>query len=168
MKKFKALTGEQYAAIKKHLHLVNRDFYPEEYLTGLSEDAFPCYHFAPGKLAKKNKDFMEVTMFYSRNPWNCAQMIASEMPEILDYLPETPWYKTAWEKFWRLSVIVIGSIVGTLSLMLVFGEYTDEAVDQVFELFGVSFWLVLIAIKVLCAGAAYFSYVIVSHVAKSL
>ena len=39
-------------------------------------------------------------MLGRRNPWNCAQLIAAMMPQVLDYLPEEPWYKELAKAAW--------------------------------------------------------------------
>lgn len=97
MKKVSNITPEQYAALKKHLKLVDRSHFPADdaEIDKLPSHAFPCYFFDPGKLAEKDEDILAVTMLGRRNPWNCAQLIAAMMPQVLNYIPEEPWYKTA-------------------------------------------------------------------------
>lgn len=101
MKKFSTLTPEQYAALKKHLVLINRSDVPggDEHL--FTSNCFPCYRFEPGELSVKDKSIETVVLLGRRNPWNCAQLIASMMPQVLDLIPEEPWYKTALHNVWR-------------------------------------------------------------------
>ena len=102
MKKFSKLTSEQYAALKKHLVLVDRSHFPADDadFDKLPESTFPCYYFDPGRLSEKDEDIIPVTLLGRRNPWNCAQLIAAMMPQILNYIPEEPWYKDAAKTVW--------------------------------------------------------------------
>ena len=102
MKKFSKLTSEQYAALKKHLTLVDRTYFPadDKEFDKYPSTAFPCYHFDPGKLAEKDEDIVGVTLLGRRNPWNCAQLIVAMMPQVLDYIPEEPWYKELAKAVW--------------------------------------------------------------------
>lgn len=102
MKKFSNITPEQYAALKKHLKLVDRSHFPSDdaEIDKLPSTAFPCYFFDPGKLAEKDDDILAVTLLGRRNPWNCAQLIAAMMPQVLNYIPEEPWYKELAKEVW--------------------------------------------------------------------
>lgn len=101
MKKFSTLTPEQYAALKKHLVLINRSDVPEDDEYPYTSNCFPCYRFEPGELSVKDESIEAVVLLGRRNPWNCAQLIASMMPQVLDLIPEEPWYKTALHNVWR-------------------------------------------------------------------
>ncbi len=90
MKKVSTLTREQYAALKKHLVLITAEeyFLPEDdaEFRAEREQSFPCYRFVPGKLAEKDDSIEPAVLLGRRNPWNCAQLIAAMMPQVLDYL----------------------------------------------------------------------------------
>lgn len=100
MKKFSKLTPEQYDALKKHLVLITRNDLPADDTYPYSSHHFPCFRFEPGELAEKDDSLESVILLGRRNPWNCAQLIASMMPQVLDYLPEEPWYKELAKAAW--------------------------------------------------------------------
>lgn len=86
------LTKARYNALKKHLVLISRadlpegDNYPYTENGTYPANCFPCFRFVAGTLAEKDETIENLILCGRRNPWNCAQIIAAMMPQVLELL----------------------------------------------------------------------------------